>query len=94
MIGLDASEQMIRQARQNFPAIDFRVADARTFTVAESQDAVFSNAVLHWVQPPEQAIRAIAAALAPGGRFVAEFGGHGCVARIIAATNGPSPMPT
>jgi trans-aconitate 2-methyltransferase len=85
--GLDASADMIREAQRNFPALDFRVADARTFTVAEPQDAVFSNAVLHWVHPPADAVRAIAAALRPGGRFVAEFGGRGCVARIITAAN-------
>jgi trans-aconitate methyltransferase len=87
VIGLDSSEAMIREAQRNFPTIDFRVADARSFTVAAPQDAVFSNAVLHWVQPPEQAISAIAAALRPGGRFVAEFGGHGCVSKIISAAN-------
>lgn len=87
VMGLDSSEAMVREARRNFPAIEFQVADARSFHVAEPQDAVFSNAVLHWVQPPEEAIRAIAAALRPGGRFVAEFGGYGCVARIITATN-------
>ncbi len=87
VIGLDASEEMVSEARRSFPALDFRVADARSFTVAQPQDAVFSNAVLHWVQPPAEAIRAIAAALRPGGRFVAEFGGQGCVAKIIATAN-------
>ncbi len=85
--GLDSSPDMIREAQRNFPSINFRVADARTFTVSEPQDAVFSNAVLHWVHPPEEAVRAIAAAIRPGGRFVAEFGGRGCVARIITAAN-------
>ena len=87
VIGLDASEEMIRAARAAFPAIDFRVADARRFSIGEPQDAVFSNAVLHWVHPPEAAVQTIAAALRPGGRFVAEFGGKGCVARLIRATN-------
>jgi len=87
VIGLDASEEMILAARTAFPAIDFRVADARKFAVGEPQDAVFSNAVLHWVHPPAAAVQAIAAALRPGGRFVAEFGGKGCVARLIRAVN-------
>ena len=39
-------------------------------------DAVFSNAVLHWVMPPEAAVEAIRRALKPGGRFVAELGGR------------------
>jgi trans-aconitate 2-methyltransferase len=41
--------------------------------------------VLHWVKPPEQAVERIAAALRPGGRFVAEFGGRGNVAAIVEA---------
>ena len=37
VIGLDASEEMILAARTAFPAIDFRVADARKFAVGEPQ---------------------------------------------------------
>jgi trans-aconitate methyltransferase len=85
VLGLDSSAEMIRQAQQNFPALEFRVADATSFAVDQPRDAVFSNAVLHWVHPPAAAVRAIAAALRPGGRFVAEFGGHGCVAGVISA---------
>jgi len=87
VIGMDLSAEMVREARRNYPDLDFRVADATSFTVDEPVDAVFSNAVLHWVRPPEEAARAIAAALRPGGRFVAEFGGRGCVAQVIAAVN-------
>src|SRR5262249_39104153 len=53
--------------------------------VGEGFDAVFSNAVLHWVRPPEAAVARVARALKPGGRFVAEFGGKGNVAIIRAA---------
>jgi trans-aconitate methyltransferase len=84
--GLDRSPEMIEQARRNFPALDFRLADAADFSVEREQDAVFSNATLHWVHPPAAAVRSIARALKRGGRFVAEFGGQGCVAQIIAAT--------
>ena len=44
-------------------------------------DAVFSNAVLHWIRQPELALRQIAARLKEGGRLVLEMGG----ARNIAA---------
>lgn len=84
--GIDASQEMIVEARRLYPAIQFDVADARNFTVAEPKDAVFSNAVLHWVRPPEAAAACIAQALKPGGRFVAEFGGAGNVQRTIAVT--------
>ncbi|HEX4130460.1 MAG TPA: methyltransferase domain-containing protein [Pirellulales bacterium] len=85
VIGIDQSSEMIAQARQNHPAIDFQLADATSFTVPRPVDALFSNAALHWVRPPGDAAEHMAAALQPGGRLVAEFGGHGNVARVVAA---------
>jgi trans-aconitate methyltransferase len=46
---------------------------------------VFSNAVLHWIKDADRVICNVAAALRPGGRFVAEMGGHNCVGAIRAA---------
>jgi SAM-dependent methyltransferase len=48
-------------------------------------DAVFSNAALHWMRNGMAVISGVARALRPGGRFVAEFGGHGNVAAIVTA---------
>ncbi|HLW77411.1 MAG TPA: methyltransferase domain-containing protein [Bryobacteraceae bacterium] len=83
--GMDASPEMIAQARENYPAIDFEVADATAFTVAEPVDAVFSNAVLHWVKDAESAIERVHAALKPGGRFVLEMGGRGNTQTLLNA---------
>jgi len=90
VLGIDSAPSMIAQARLNYPKarytnLEFGLADLTTFTTTQPFDAVFSNAVLHWVRPPEEAAKRLAAALRPGGRFVAEFGGHGNVARIQAA---------
>ncbi len=82
--GIDSSPAMIEQARRAYPQLHFAVADALDFTVPEPLDAVFSNAVLHWVKEPERVIACVRTALKPGGRFVAEFGGRGNVQRIIA----------
>ncbi|GAB3932345.1 methyltransferase domain-containing protein [Larkinella terrae] len=82
VLGLDASEPMIAKARQQFPALDFRLGDATDFELSERFDAVFSNAVLHWITDFEAAIRQIRKHLKPGGRFVAEFGGKGNVKQI------------
>lgn len=76
-LGVDASPDMIGQARQNYPKLKFQLADARSFTVDAPFDAVFSNAVLHWVADARAAVQRVCAALKPGGRFVAEFGGKG-----------------
>ncbi|WP_256843758.1 hypothetical protein, partial [Pseudomonas aeruginosa] len=44
-----------------------------------------SNAALHWMGNPDRVLEGVRRALRPGGRFVAEFGGHGNVATIVAA---------
>jgi trans-aconitate 2-methyltransferase len=47
-------------------------------------DAVFSNAVLHWIPEADEVIAGVAGALKPGGRFVAEFGGKGNIQKLVA----------
>jgi trans-aconitate 2-methyltransferase len=85
VVGIDGSPQMIDQARRSFPDLRFETGDARTFALDGKFDAVFSNAVLHWVKEPEQAVSRIRTALKPGGRFVAEFGGKGNTRQMVAA---------
>ena len=48
-------------------------------------DAVFSNAVLHWVRGQDEMLSEVRRVLRPGGRFVAEMGGHGNIAAIRVA---------
>lgn len=86
VIGVDSSKSMIEQASSNYPQLKFTVEDATNLPFREEFDAVFSNAVLHWVKEPEKAIASIYQALKPGGRFVAEFGGKGNVEAIFKAT--------
>lgn len=85
--GLDNSPAMLEAARAACPAAGFLLASLADFKTPEPFDAVFSNAVLHWVRPPEDAARCIAAALRPGGRFVAELGGAGNAATLLNAAN-------
>src|SRR3954470_4506043 len=56
VLGIDRSPEMIAQARRNFPGLRFKVGDARTFAVDQPFEAVFSNAVLHWVKPAAAAV--------------------------------------
>lgn len=83
--GLDNSASMIDTARREYPDLSFVLADAKEFSFDEPFDAVFSNAALHWVKPPEKVIECVAKCLRPGGRFVAEFGGKGNVRLIFDA---------
>jgi trans-aconitate methyltransferase len=77
VLGIDLSPDMIASAKKNFPKIDFQVKDASTFSFPLKFDAVFSNAVLHWINEKEKAIDCIFNCLKPGGRMVVEFGGKG-----------------
>ena len=95
-LGLDASPEMVAQARANFPELDFRIGDATNFSVSEPLDAVFSNAVLHWVKNAAAVAACVARALKPAGRFVAELGGHGNITSIVTAIRdvlGPIELP-
>ena len=85
VVGIDLSAEMIEAAREQFPGLSFAVGDARDFSFAEPFDAVFSNAALHWVKPPEAALACIVACLGQGGRFVAELGGNRNVVTIRRA---------
>ena len=82
VVGIDLSAEMIEAAREQFPDLSFAVGDAREFSFAEPFDAVFSNAALHWVKPPEKALACIATCLGQSGRFVAELGGARNIATI------------
>jgi len=84
-VGIDASPEMIAEAKRRFPGLEFAVADARTMRFDAPFDAVFSNAALHWIRPPETAAARMYEALRPGGRLVAEFGGGDNVRRVLAA---------
>ena len=83
VVGIDSSPAQVAAARAR--GLDARVGDGTELTLGETFDAVFSNAALHWMRPPQAVAAGVAAALMPGGRFVGEMGGAGCVAKIRAA---------
>jgi trans-aconitate methyltransferase len=74
---------MVHAARDR--GLDARVGDAQALTFESEFDAVFSNAALHWMANPDAVLVGVHRALKPGGRFVAEFGGHGNIAAIRVA---------
>lgn len=83
--GVDSSPQMIERARLNYPHIEFRLADVRELPFEAEFDAVFSNAVLHWIRDAQAAASAMSRALKPSGRMVVEFGGKGNISDLLAA---------
>jgi len=83
VVAVDSSPEQVWAALER--GLDARVEDASTLSVDGLFDAVFSNAALHWIKDPQPVIVNVWNALRPGGRFVAEFGGAGCVATIREA---------
>ncbi|MEO2071420.1 MAG: methyltransferase domain-containing protein [Zunongwangia sp.] len=82
VIGMDASEAMIKSAKSNFPDLEFRIANAESFDFAEKFDAIFSNATLHWVKNYKAAAANMFQHLNKKGRLIIEFGGKGNVQKI------------
>ncbi len=90
VVGMDASEEMLKTARNDYENIDFYKADAANFTLADLNrtkpfDKVFSNAVFHWVDDQNALLRCINSALKKGGILVCEFGGYGCAETVHSA---------
>lgn len=77
--GLDSSAEMIESARNANSEINFILANATDFSLNEPVDAVFSNAVFHWIDKGYQPdmMRCVYNALNSGGQFVFEMGGMG-----------------
>lgn len=88
VIAVDASSEMAARARAELgPGVDVREADLVELRLqaGEHVDAVFSNAVFHWVEDHERLFASLAAALRPGGRISAQCGGSGNVAALHEA---------
>ena len=80
---VDRSPEMVEHAKSR--GVDARVMDATALAFSEPFDAVFSNAVPHWVKAAETAVEQVRNILGPGGRFIAEFGGFGNAETVVAA---------
>ncbi|RHZ79400.1 hypothetical protein Glove_146g45 [Diversispora epigaea] len=84
-IGIDKSHKMIKAAQEK-GCNDVRVVDGEKLSewienegFEGSFDAIFSNAAIHWMKNQKAVIEGVHKCLKPGGRFVAEMGGHGNV---------------
>lgn len=80
VVGIDSSAEQVEGARMR--GLDARVMNAECLPFDSEFDAVFSNAVLHWIRNKQAVVSSAFRALKPGGRFVGEFGGAGNVSTI------------
>jgi len=85
MIGMDASKDMLEVAKSNYPELTFIQDDAVGFALNEPVDAVFSNAVFHWIDNQDELLESISNGLKMNGHLVCEFGGYGCAETIHSA---------
>ena len=91
VIALDASPSMVEEARRRLARFGDRIA----YVVADlgrplplgdlaPVDAILSTATFHWVLDHDALFRNLAAVLQPGGRLVAQCGGAGNIASVLA----------
>jgi trans-aconitate 2-methyltransferase len=89
VVAVDEAASMVEHARQALAgrtATVFR-ADLTGLELDEPVDAVFSNAVFHWIPDHNRLFARLHAALAPGGRLVAQCGGEGNVEHFLAGAS-------
>ena len=78
VIAIDASASMVAAARERLgPDVDIRQADLLELQPETPVDAILSTATFHWIADHERLFARLHAALAPGGRLLAQCGGEG-----------------
>lgn len=97
VIGLDASANMLAEARRRLAGAEDRLAlvrcDLLELTPAvlgdhSPVDAVLSTATFHWIPDHQRLFGNLAGVLRPGGQLVAQCGGAGNIARLLAIVRG------
>jgi trans-aconitate 2-methyltransferase len=84
VVAVDASPSMVEKAREALgPGADVFVCELTELELEQPVDAVFSNAVFHWVLDHDALFGRLFEALEPGGRLVAQCGGAGNVERFL-----------
>jgi trans-aconitate 2-methyltransferase len=88
VIGVDADEGMVAHARDALgDRADVIVSDLTELELDAPVDAIFSNAVFHWVPDHALLFERLFAALSPGGRLVAQCGGEGNIEDFLAVVD-------
>jgi trans-aconitate 2-methyltransferase len=99
VVAVDSAPSMVEHAREALDPARATVLQASLteLVLDEPVDAVFSNAVFHWIGDHDLLFARLQAALRPGGRLVAQCGGEGNVqrfheaARAVASTDPYAP---
>jgi trans-aconitate methyltransferase len=97
-VGADSSGGMVAHAQaghpaERYPNLRFVQADARALPFEAAFDAVFSNAVLHWVRDHRTVLAGVRRSLRPGGRLLFQMGGRGNAAEIMRCAADVTQLP-
>jgi trans-aconitate 2-methyltransferase len=89
VVAVDSTASMVEHAKAALDPKRATVfqADLTELELDEPVDAVFSNAVFHWIMDHDRLFERLRAALRPGGQLVAQCGGQGNVERLHRVAN-------
>jgi trans-aconitate 2-methyltransferase len=90
VIAVDGAPTMVDRARRRLARRPVTVLHQNLVELRldAPADAAFSNAVFHWIGDHEALFARLHAALRPGGRLVAQCGGHGNIDHVRAVGRG------
>jgi len=84
VVAVDADAAMVAKAREQLPPeVEVRQEDLLNLKVPDPGVDVVFCAVFHWITDHDRLFANLRAALKPGGRLVAQCGGHGNLARVL-----------
>lgn len=88
VLAVDRSQPMLLEARSALARFGSRVqllrGDLSTLALGRPLDLILSTATLHWIADHPRLFANLLRLLAPGGRLVAQYGGQGNLARLLA----------
>jgi trans-aconitate 2-methyltransferase len=93
VLAVDADAAMVAACRATLGEqvdaghVEVRQADLLELSLDSPVDAVLSTATFHWILDHDRLFARLFAALKPGGRLVAQCGGHGNIASVLGAAD-------
>jgi trans-aconitate 2-methyltransferase len=83
VVAVDAAPAMVAKAREKIgDRAEVLLQDLAELRLPEQVDAVFSNAVFHWIRDHDRLFKRLFEALKPGGRIEAQCGGAGNIGKF------------
>jgi trans-aconitate 2-methyltransferase len=86
VVAVDGSEAMVAETRKRLgDRVHAFACDLLELELDRPVDAILSTATFHWIADHDALFARLCAALKPGGRLVAQCGGAGNIANVVAA---------